>query len=389
MDPTLFDDLEQTFRAAGPVAAIARLIADLRARKDYGGLFYALLMKKRHELGVSPVPTGNNQDLPPATHQAFEDGIRDAARTVGQLYLDDGNIPQAWAYFRMLGEPEPIARALEQTELRDDQDNDPLINIAFHQGVLPGKGFDWVLQRYGLCSAITVLSSGELPLTPDARASCVKRLVRALHTELVERLKAEIVRQQNFEPTGKLVRELIEGRDWLFADDFYHIDLSHLNATVQMATQLEKCEELGLARDLCAYGKRLSPRFQYHTDPPFENGYADYDQFLAILTGDDVDGGLAHFRAKADQADPDTVGTYPAETLVNLLLRLNRPADALEVARKHLAPAGDQRLSCPNVVDLCQQTGRYDVLAEVARGQGHAVNFVAGLIAAGNGSGGK
>ena len=31
---------------------------------------------------------------------------------------------------------------------------------------------------------------------------------------------------------------------------------------------------------------------------------------------------------------------------------------------------------------LVQQTKRYDVLAEVAREQGHAVNFVAGLIAA-------
>lgn len=382
MDPTDFDDLQATLQTAGPAAAIDRLCDRLRERQDYGGLFYALLMKKRHELGVCPVATGGNQDLPATAHHAFEDGIREAARTVGRLYLDAGNIPQAWAYYRMLGEPEPVARALEQVELRDDEDCQPLIEIAFHHGVLPEKGFDWVLQRYGICSAITMLSGGELPLPPPVRAFCVKKVVRALHAELIDRLRGEIERQQGFAPAGTTVRDLIQGRDWLFADDFYHIDLSHLNAAAQMATQLDDGEELRLARDLCAYGMRLSPRFRYQSDPPFEDQHADYDKFLAVLTGEDVEGGLAHFRAKADAADPETVGSYPAEVFVNLLLRLGRASEALDVARTHLARLGDARLSCPNIVELCQQTGRYDVLAEVSRAQGNAVNYVAGLIAA-------
>jgi hypothetical protein len=382
MDPQLCDALEKTFQQAGPTATIARLCQDLRERKDYSSLFYALLMKKRHELGVSPVPTGSNQDLPTGTHRDFEDGIREAARTVGQLFLDDGQIPQAWAYFRMLGETGPVAAALEKAELRDDEDSQPLVDIAFHQGVLPEKGFDWVLKRYGICSAITTLSGGELPFSPEVRAGCVRKLVRALYAELVDRLRGEISRQQGFEPTGTTVRELIAGRDWLFADDYYHIDLSHLNATVQMASQLDGGEELALARELCAYGQRLSPRFRYQSDPPFEDQYVDYDKFLAILTGEDVAGGLAHFRAKAENADPETIGTYPSEVYVNLLLRLGRADEALEFARRHLMTQDSQRLSCPNLVELCQKTGRYDVLAEIAREQGHVVNFVAGLIAA-------
>ncbi len=174
MDPTLFDALHSTLRDAGPAAAIDRLCRDLQDRKEYGPLFYALLMKTRHELGLSPVATGGNQDLPPAAQEPFEDGIRRAARTVGGLYLQDGNIPQAWAYFRMLGEPEPVARALETAEPGDD-DAQALIDIAFQQGVLPVKGFDWVLERYGLCNAITTLSGGELPFPPEVRQACVKR----------------------------------------------------------------------------------------------------------------------------------------------------------------------------------------------------------------------
>jgi hypothetical protein len=381
MDTDLCDQLEQTVKTAGPAAAIDKLCDELKARKDYGPLFYALLMKKRFELGVSPIATGSNQDLPASAHHAFEDGIAEAARTVGSLYLADGQIPQAWGYFRMLGDSGPVQEALEKLELNDSMDTQAIIDIAFHQGVLPIKGFDWVIQRFGICSAITVMG-GELPIPPEARAECSKKLIRTLHGELMERLRAEIQRQQNFAPTAATVRELISGRDWLFTDDFYHIDLSHLNAVVQMATQLDKCPELDLARDLCAYGMKLSPKFRYQSEPPFDDQYVDYDKYLAILTGADVEGGLAHFRAKVESHPPEVAGTFPTEVYVNLLLRLGRDDEALDIVRRYIAPLGEARLSCPNLVELVQKTQRYDVLAETARAQGNPVNFLAGLIAA-------
>lgn len=89
---------------------------------------------------------------------------------------------------------------------------------------------------------------------------------------------------------------------------------------------------------------------------------------------------MAHFRAKAEQADPKEIGTYPAEVLVNLLLRLNRQQDALATARKFLSHVSDGRLSCPNLVELCQQTLSFGTLAEVARENNNPVNFLAGLI---------
>src|SRR5262249_4939314 len=155
--------------------------------------------------------------------------------------------------------------------------------------------------------------------------------------ELVHRLTADIEQQQGFKPTATTVRELIAGRDFLFGEDYYHVDVSHLSAVVQMAAQLGPCEELNLARELCEYGQRLSGRFQVQTDPPFENQYHDYAAYLSILAGDKAEEGLAHFRRKAEEADPETVGTYPAEVLVNLLLRLDRSREALEVARKFLS----------------------------------------------------
>ena len=185
MAPPLFDQLQQTLASQGPAAAIEQLCRDLRDRKEYGNLFYALLMKKRHELGASPVATGSNQDLPAEVHQAFEDGIRQAALTVGGLYLDDGNIPQAWGYFRMLGETETVRQALEKLKPGPDEDLQPIIDIAFHQAVHPRQGFDWILDATAFV-APSPRSAAMAALAPDARNYCIQRLVRLLHADLVD-----------------------------------------------------------------------------------------------------------------------------------------------------------------------------------------------------------
>jgi hypothetical protein len=377
----IFDDLQQTLDREGPAVAIDKLCAALREQKDYTNLFYALLMKKRHELGVLPIPTAPAQSLPKHAHADYEAAIREAGLLVGKLYLDEGNIPGAWAFYRMLGEQEPIRQALDKVVPVEGEDCQALVDIAYQQGVHPKKGFDLVLERFGICSAITMVGGGEFPHGPEVREHCIRRLVRALYKELFERLCAEIQRVQNFRPTATTVRELLAGRDWLFDDDLYHIDISHLGAVVQMSIHLAPCEELQLARELCEYGQHLSPRFQNNSDPPFENQYPDYAVYLAILAGDHVEEGVAHFRAKVENTDPKEVGTYPAEVFVNLLLKLGRDKEALSIARRYLATTDPRRMTCPGIVELCEKTGDFQVLADVAREQENPVHFVAGLLA--------
>ena len=76
MNPSIFDDIERNLASSGPAAAVDRLCSALRADKDYHSLFYALLLKKRHELGVSPIPTGPSADLPDTAIAPYEEGIR-------------------------------------------------------------------------------------------------------------------------------------------------------------------------------------------------------------------------------------------------------------------------------------------------------------------------
>ncbi len=377
----LYDELENSLSQDGPDAAIDKLCAALTEQQDFTGLFYALLMKKRFELGVSPIPTGPTAALPPEAHAAYESAIRDSGRQAGKLALEHGNIPAAWIFHRMVDEPEPIRQALEKIVPAQAENCQPLIDIAYHQGLNPQKGFDLALERLGICNAITLVGGHEFPHGPAVRDYCIKRLVRALHGELVERLAFAIEQVQNFKPTARSVPELVAGRDWLFADDLYHIDLTHLSSVVQMSIHLPPCEELKLARELCVYGQHISPRMQFNSEPPFEDQYRDYGVYLAILAGENVEDGVAHFRAKVEGVDPEQAGSYAAEVLVNLLLKLGRAAEALAVGRRYLLNADERMLTCPGIVELCEKAGDYQALAEVARQRGNAVHFVAALLA--------
>jgi hypothetical protein len=336
-------------------------------------------MKKRVELGVSPFPTGASADLPPHTHEEYEQAIREAGRRVGRLYLDQGDLAKAWGFFRMLGEPEPVREALERYRPGPEDEVYPVIDIAWQQGVLPKKGFDLLLDRHGICSAITMVGGADLSQNPDLQQYCVRRLVRSIYDQLRERLLGDIRERGEMVPDDVTVGQLVAGRDWLFGDDCYHVDVSHLSSVVQMSLNLPRCEELNLARELCDYGARLSPAFRGDADPPFENGYADYGVYLAVLAGDRVEEGLAHFRAKLEPAAADG-DTYPAQVFVNLLLKLDRPAEALDVAKQYLA-AEDRPMACPGVQELAHRVKDYATLAAAARERNDAVNFLAGLIA--------
>ena len=112
------------------------------------------------------------------------DSIRAAAREVGGQFLEAGQPAQAWSYFRMIDDPKPVQEALEKLQPGEDDDIQPIIQLAFYEGLAPRKGFDLLLGRYGTCSAVTTMSSAELPFGDDVRQYCIKALVRRLYADL-------------------------------------------------------------------------------------------------------------------------------------------------------------------------------------------------------------
>lgn len=378
-DPALFDRLRTALAADGPRAAVDQLCADLKAAGDVQNLFYARLLRTRLDLGVTPFPTGPSSDLPPHTHDPYEAAIRTAGREAGHALLARGDIPKAWSFFRMLGEPDPVREALRTFTPGPDEDTYPVVEVAWQQGLLPEKGFDLVLDRSGVCSAITMTHSSDLSQNPALRDYCTKRLVRALYDQLLDRLRGDLT-GRGIEPGEATVGQLVAGHPDLFAEDVYHIDTSHLSSVCQMALTLPPGEELTLARELCAYGEKLSPGLRGSNDPPFDDTYADYKAYLNVVAGHEVEAGLAHFRRKLDAGAVEGY-RYPAEVMVNLLLKANRLPEAIAVAKDHLADADERSLSCPSLAELAKRAGDYRALADSAQAKADPVTYLAALIA--------
>jgi hypothetical protein len=376
--------LDDILRSSGPQAVLERLAGELTERGEFRALLDAMLLRARHELGLPLIPVGGLSELPEPARSQYEERYVAAIQSVGRRFLDAGDIPGAWPYFRAIGETEPVAQAIEEYQVTEaDERLGQVVEVAFSQGANPRRGFELILNHYGTCSAISAFE--QLPYDEATRIACADRLVRQVHSHLASSLRADIAARGEPEPPSEAtVAELVAGRDWLFDDDAYHIDVSHLGATVRLSPLLTDPESIALAVGLTDYGRHLSDRHHYEGDPPFERTYEDHGVYLRALVGKDVDAAVAHFRAKLVPANPESpADSVPAQVLVRLLVRLGRLDEAIGVAAEHLAGLPESSLSCPGVAQLCQRAGQPARLARIAREHGDLVNYAAALLQCG------
>lgn len=374
MDQALFTTLDSLLPNASPAEALDFLIAEFRRNRQYALLFEAILMKRRAELGVALIQTG---PLPEDKRTAYDETVIAAAREVGSLFLAEGNIERAWPYFRAIGETASIREAIAQYDPGEDADPEPVIDIAYQQGVHPAKGLELILTRFGMCRAITVFG---MYGAPTEREECVHLLVSSLHRELLDNLKTVVERNEPSRPETESISELIASRDWLFGEYDYYIDTSHLSSVIQYAPDASQPGTLRKIRELCDYGRRLSVNFRIQGHPPFENIYDDYDAYAAALLGENAEESIAHFRRKVEESDPEE--TLAAQALVQLLLKLNRTREAMEVAMERLAHKSPNEISCPPALHLCRMAGDYRSLQQLARDKGDILSYAAAALEA-------
>ncbi len=380
--PEIYDELAGLYANQGTAAAIDRLIEELRASGRYHELFEALKMRVRRELGL-PMLFGDSGDaLPPQTRQKLEDGLIDACRDVGTLLLNQGKLREGWMYLRPVGDRAEAARLIAGIPA-SDENAEELIEVLLREGIDPARGFELLLNSYGTCNAITTFDT-EMPRhDKTAQRAAAALLVRRVHDDLVANVRMDIGRTQSAEaPAGATLAELVADRDWLFADNSYHIDTTHLAATVRAARLAIDPEVLRLALDLTEYGRRLSKQFQYQGDEPFADQYPAAAHWLSAQLGQNVDVALAYFREKAKAIDAARDGTMAAEFYVELLVRLGRHDEAIaasiELLPGHLPRAG----ICPALLELAELSGNYDAVLQHTRAQDDLLAYTAALVKA-------
>ncbi|MFM9963314.1 MAG: hypothetical protein ACKV2Q_19060 [Planctomycetaceae bacterium] len=375
-----FSQLSET-KSAGATAVFDKLLESLKASKDYHRLFDATLMRKKHELGLPLLRPTSLDDVPTEQRAEFEKTYVESAREAGQLFLDAGQIANAWLYFRTIREPEPVAKALAAMPSRREpgDETEELIQVALFDGANPSKGVEWMLKTHGTCSTITSLEQQMARLPAADRKCCAAILVKHLYTDLTESVSADVQRRMALAPPAASLREAIAGRDWLFQEGNYHIDVSHLNAVVRFARFLDKSSpELKLAIELADYGCRLDPQFQYPGDPPFTEFYPAHRHFFFALMGEKVDESIAYFREKLAAEPDERDQQLIAYVLVDLTSRIGRWDDAVQLAEQHLLSLEDS--SSFSFSELCRDAGRMDVLQRVAQSKNDLVTFTAALL---------
>lgn len=356
-----FAQLEEELRRHGGEAALELLIRRFRLERNFPLLFRARTMQARVRCGLPPIET-DADEIPPQQRAAYEAALQRAARETGELALEAGDISGAWPFFKALGETAPVAEAIEH--FGGEQNLDSVIEIAFQEGVNIRKGFELILEHRGICSALTWYPAIR---DEETRRKCLGLLVRTLYGELAESLRETITGVEEAPPGTDRVAELIAGRRWLFEGKSYYVDSTHLTALLRFTPELEDPGMLRMAAELADYGQALDPMYHFRGDPPFENPYVDCSFYLHALLGDDVESGVAHFRGKGGR------GSLAAEALVDLLMRLGRPKEALEAAIALLPDS-------PSVLQLCQMAGDFATLRAVARERRDLLGFAAAIL---------
>jgi hypothetical protein len=375
VDNQPFELLEQTYRSNGAEAAFDLLIRRAREERDSRVLFGARIMQTRHRLGLPLIETEPVLDLPAGQRLAYETAFREAAREAGELLLASGDIAGAWVYFKAIGEPAAVAAAIES--VNGGENLDRVIEIAFQEGVNPRKGFELILEHHGICRAISWFEANR---EYDSRQKSLRLLVRTLYGQIASAMKETIASAEGAAPQTNSLAELMAGRAWLFEANSSYTDSTHLTSILRFTPELEDPETLRMALELAEYGRCLAPMFHFRGDPPFEDPYTDHAVYLRALLGEDVDAAIAHFRQKAIPSPEFPGYTAPAEVLIELLLRLDRYADAIQASIDYIPDATRAPLNCPSVLQLCQMAGDYTRLRTMARQHEDLLGFAAGLI---------
>jgi len=395
-----FTALETAASGGGTAALFAALADSLRLRRRWHSLFDARLLQARIALGLPA--TGDLVEVPPEVRDRLDEMSLAACREVGWPLLDEGQVSAGWMYLRAAAEPAEVAQKLAAQADAILATSDPsteeeaanrlqeIVHVALWEGADPALGIDLVIRTQGTCSAITAYEQAvsRLPARRQERAAGV--LVHHLRREIARTLAHDLAGRGIPSADGdeaslpRLLAALdrAPGGD----DGGIHVDISHLQSVLRIARVCTDPAAIEAAWELACYACRLPRELVYPGEPPFEDMGESSRLFYAALVGRDVDRAIGHFRRQAARARVEEAGTLPADTLVLLLARLERPREALAAALERPAdgrmPSAMQASGMlPSLVDLAAAGDAWDDLLAACRERGDEITFAAAIAA--------
>ncbi len=369
--------------SAAPDSVLDAVERALLAQKDYHRLFDAKLIRVRNGLGLSITQPTSLKEIPAEHEKAFREAYTKAARETGQLFLDGGQLADAWAYFRTIQETEPvrqaIAKQVAEVSAEPGPHLDELLNLALYEGAHVVEGLKLLLKTHGVCNTVTAMGQLLAQMTADERRQAAAVMVRTIYSDLQHNVRRDVEKRQPTLKPDLSLGELVRGREFLFSEGAYHIDVSHLHSIVSFARHLQRTDpELKLAIELCQYGAQLAEQLRYPGDVPFDDYYVANEWFLKAVAGVQVEESLQYFIDRLNQEPEDADKRMIAFVLVDLGQRVDRVNIALEAAARYIS-----RLEDPNgfsFTAFCVNARRLDLLESAARENDDVLALVTVLL---------
>jgi plasmid stabilization system protein ParE len=370
---TSFEQLRQLTDAKGIDAGLDYLEQFTRRKQEYSQLFEVLKMRVRQGMGLPILYSQTPDDLSDQQQRVLEDGLLAACREVGTLMFKKGDFVQGWAYLQPVGDKVLNEKLIRSVKV-DEENADALIDIAVSQGAAPGYGFKLLLEQFGTCNGITTFDTQAAMFDLEGQRAMAAELLNHLYDQLVENLVA-VVKEAGGQVGDPLTLGSILDQNKELSQGSYVIDATHLASVVRISRILHGRDEMTRAFELARYGSYLPDDFQYPGQVPFENTYEDHLKYYGALLGQDVDGAIGHFRKKVKKHDPLQHGSVAIESLVELLVRLERRDEAIDVMTQELLAKHAPMGIAPMPTDVAQTSGQKQKLMEFYQAQDDLLGF--------------
>ena len=357
-DSDAFEHLGRLCAESGPDAMLDALAESLASRRRWHALFDARIMQARVAVGLPPV--GSPGDVPAAVRDQLDERSLAACREAGWPLLREGQVAAAWMYLRATNDQSEVSCQLatlaaaidaSATDEQTERQRQEILGVALWEGADPAVGISLMLRTQGTCNAITAYEQAVSRLAAARQRPAAVVLVAHLHGEVATN----------------------------------HVDVSHLQSVLRIARICDDEPTIRRAWELACYACRLPADMVYPGEPPFEDVGEASRHFFGSQLGIDIEAAVRFFRRAAATADPGS-GTLPSDTLVLLLARLGRPAEALHAAldrpRDDGMPSPLQVAGAmPSLLDLAAMANEWELLRRVCRDRGDDITFAATLIA--------
>ncbi|TWU54587.1 hypothetical protein Poly51_33060 [Rubripirellula tenax] len=389
MNTTEADIFASLAESRGDSAAMLdRMIDHFRRTRRAMELFEAIKMRIRGQVGLPLVASEDEPSRPEEVEKQLEVGLLDACREAGTMLLEDGRVGEGWMYLRPTGDMDLARQLIRKVKITDDN-YDEMIQVLLHEGVDVGRGYQAVIDNQGTCNSITLYEQSLVGRSKADRSAASARLLEHLYDELLAMVRNDIDQKEGEPPAGpdETLSDLIINRRWILAGGGYHLDTTHLAATVRVSTVLDDPDQLRKAWELTQYGRQLNHQFQYPGEEPFVDFYPAYGTFFSVLLGENVEAGLKLFERKARTVDVAQHGTGAIEAYVDLLDRIGRHSEAVLASLEFVPGDVPTQRIVPMLVEMASRAktagdeSAFDPILEYCKKHGDVLGYAAVLHA--------